>query len=70
MVELIINKILMMAFCFAVLNSVRHGYYFIQAYLLSTLEEPKQYKISKISLIVLGVSLSYILSSILTGIMI
>ncbi len=50
------------------LNVLRHVYYFIQAVLTSTEEEPKKYRIPNVSLYLLGVSIAYILSAIITGI--
>jgi len=52
----------------AFFNSVRHTYYFIQAWVTSTNEEPVKYKISDKSLFLLGVSIAYILTTIFTGI--
>lgn len=50
------------------LNLIRHTYYFLQAGLTSTEEEPKKYRISNVSLYLLGISIAYILSVIFTGI--
>ena len=50
------------------LNLIRHSYYFLQAALLSSEEEPRKYKISDISLYLLSISIAYILSVIFTGI--
>ena len=50
------------------LNLIRHGYYFLQAALSSTDEEPKKYRISNVSLYLLGISIAYILSVFITGI--
>lgn len=66
MVE-IINKVLMMIFVFSTLNVFRHAFYFTQAWLTSTAEETKKYIITNNSLILLGVSISYIIAIILTG---
>ena len=68
MIELLLNKVLMVLFFVSILNVVRHGYYFIQAIITSTEELPIKYVISKNSLILLGLSISYILSVIFTGI--
>ena len=62
------NKVLMICFFLSCLTTLRHGYYFIQAFLSSTEETPVKYRISKISLILLGISIAYILSSFFTGI--
>jgi hypothetical protein len=64
----IFNKILMIAFFLSCLTSIRHGYYFIQAFLTSTEETPVKYKLSNISLIFLGISIAYILTIVFTGI--
>lgn len=69
MLEIIFNKILMILFILSLLNSIRHGYFFIQAMFSNTEdEEPKKYIISKKSLTLLGLSLAYVLSAIFTGI--
>jgi hypothetical protein len=68
MIELLLNKVLMVLFFVSILNVVRHGYYFIQAIITSTEELPIKYVISKNYLILLGLSISYILSVIFTGI--
>jgi len=68
MVIEIINKILMLLFFMATLTTIRHIYYFIQAFFTSTEEQPNKYILSRTSLILLGVSVAYILSTIFTGI--
>jgi hypothetical protein len=62
------NKILMICFFLSCLTTIRHTYYFIQAFLTSTTENPVKYKISNLSLILLGISISYILMSLFLGI--
>lgn len=64
----ILNKILVISFFMSCLNVLRHGYYFIQAVVTSTDEEPKKYRIEKVSLYLLSMSIAYILSAIFTGI--
>jgi hypothetical protein len=64
----ILNKILLMLFFMSCLNLLRHVYYFTQAVLTSTEEEPKKYRIPNVSLYILGISIAYILSAIFTGI--
>lgn len=64
----IINKILVMIFVLGTLNVIRHGYYFIQAWVKSDEETPIKYRMSATSLIFLGLSLAYMISSIFTGI--
>ena len=67
----ILNKVFTVIFFMACLTTFRHGYYFIQAYILSKsaeLEEPVKYKLTNTSLLYLGVSIAYILTVIFTGI--
>jgi hypothetical protein len=64
----IINKILVIIYVLAYLNVLRHGYYFIQAWVKSNEESPEKYKVNKTSLIFLGLSLAYIISSIFIGV--
>lgn len=68
MLALILNKILFMLFFLSCLNTLRHVYYIIQAFMLSKDEEPVKYKLPNKSLIFLGISVSYILSVLITGI--
>jgi hypothetical protein len=64
----IINRILFVLFFMSCLTTIRHAYYFIQAFFTSTEEQPVKYRVSKTSLIFLGVSIAYIISVIFTGI--
>jgi len=66
----IINKVLVVLFFLACLTALRHGYYIIQASLTSTEENPRKYVLSKKTLLLLGLSVAYILSTIFTGIQI
>lgn len=68
MIEILLNKVLMVLFFLSVLNVLRHGYYFIQAIVSSTEETPIKYMIPTKSLMLLGLSLSYVLSVIFMGI--
>ena len=64
----ILNRILLMALFISCLTTIRHCYYFIQAFVTSTEEAPVKYRISKTSLFFLGLSIAYMLSVIFTGI--
>ena len=64
----IVNKILITLFFMACLTTIRHAYYFTQAYLTSTDELPVKYRVSNVSLLFLCISIAFILSSIITGI--
>jgi len=68
MLILIINKILILIYVLALINSIRHLYYFIQAFLSTYGNEPVKYIISDKSLLLLGISIAYLITGILTGI--
>lgn len=68
MLEIILNKIAIMLFFMAGLTTLRHIYYFLQAYFMSTEEQPVKYRLTNSSLFYLGISMSYILMGIFTGI--
>lgn len=63
----ILNKILMVLFFISCLNTIRHTYYFIQAWFTSTEEEPVKYRLTNTALVLLGVSVAYILTAIFNG---
>ena len=63
----ILNKILMTLFFMSCLNVLRHLYFFLQAVLTNTEENPNKYKISNVSLFLLGISIAYIITTIMTG---
>lgn len=63
----IINKILFMLLVLSILTTLRHVYYFIQAFLTSTEEVPVKYRLTTTSLLFLGISIAYILTSLFTG---
>jgi hypothetical protein len=64
----ILNRLFIMLFFLCSLNIIRHSYYFIQALFTTSEENPVKYKITKTSLLLLGISIAYTLSVILTGI--
>lgn len=63
----ITNRILLVFFFMSSLTTARHVAYFLQAFFTSTEEEPVKYKVSKTSLLFLGVSMAYILTVLFTG---
>lgn len=67
MLTVILNKLLLVLFFMALLNTLRHTYYFIQAFFTSTEEQPIKYRLPSTSLWLLGMSLAYILTVIFTG---
>ncbi len=71
MIETILNKLFLLLFFLACLNIIRHGYYFIQSYIISKtedIEKPLKYRVRNSSLILLGISIAYIFTVIVTGI--
>ncbi len=68
MLTILLNKVLFVLFFLAILNAVRHTYYFIQAWFASTEEQPVKYKLSMKALLILGISIAYILTTVSTGI--
>lgn len=64
------NKLLYIAFVMSCLNTFRHTYYFIQAFFKSNEEVPSKYILNNMSLFLLGISISYIITVIFTGIQI
>jgi hypothetical protein len=68
MLEILLNKFLIITFFLAVFNVIRHIYYFIQAFVSSNEEQPSKYIISEKSLVILGLSLAYVVSVFFTGI--
>ena len=68
MLTVILNKLLIMFFFIACLNTIRHAYYFIQSLFPLVNDEPTKYRLTSTSLILLGVSAAYILTVIFTGI--
>lgn len=65
--SIIVNKILLITLIMACLNIFRHAYYLIQVWFRSTEETPIKYKLNNKSLFVLGLSISYLLASIISG---
>jgi hypothetical protein len=65
---ILINKILILIYVLAVINTIRHAYYFIQSYISTYGDEPVKYIISDKSLLLVGLSIAYIITGMLTGI--
>ncbi len=62
MVIELLNKVIILLFFLASLNTLRHIYDCIQSLVSSTEETPVKYRLTKSSLILLGISISYILT--------
>ena len=68
MLEALINRALIVALFIAMLTVIRHTYFFIQAFLTSTEEEPVKYKLQSRPLFLLALSIAYIISVCFTGV--
>lgn len=64
----IINTILILLYVLSVLNTIRHAYYFVQAYFSTYGDEPVKYIISDKALLLVGLSIAYIITGVITGI--
>jgi len=64
----IINRILLVLFFMSCLTTIRHAYYFVQAFFTSTEEQPVKYRVSKASLLFLCMSIAYMITVLFTGI--
>lgn len=67
---ILLNKLLLILFFISLLNIIRNVYYLIQAWVKSNSENPTKYLLSDKSLYLLGISLSYVLMCLSTGIFI
>lgn len=67
---IIINKILLILFIMSILNMARHTYFFIQAVITTNDDEVNRYTINAINLWILGLSIGYFLTALITGIFI
>jgi len=63
----VLNKVLLMVFILSILNVLWHAFFFIQAY-VKTEKENSKYIVSPRSLLILGLSIAYVIASIITGI--
>ena len=64
----ILNRILLIVLVMSSLNVMRHLYYFAQAWFVSDSDNPQKYKISDNSLWIVSISISYIVTSIISGV--
>jgi len=63
-----INKIFYIFFILSTLNVIMNLYKFIRAWALSNTDQTTRYKISKKDVLFVGLSLSYIITSLINGI--
>lgn len=66
MIEVILNKGLFVIFFLSILNVIRHGWKIFM--LLRNSDLPNKYELTKTELVFLGLSISYLISTIFTGI--
>lgn len=67
MVIEILNKLIMVVFVLSTLNILRHCFYCVQMFLTSTEDNPRKYMLTNKSLLLLGLSISYFITLIITG---
>jgi hypothetical protein len=65
---IILNKILVILFVFAWVNILRHGFFTFLAWKRNADEKQDEYVISQRGLFLLGLSIAYVVTSIITGI--
>jgi hypothetical protein len=68
MLEILINKVMLMLLFMSILNIIRHSYYFIQAWVKSDTETPQKYLLNNSSLWLLSLSIGYTLVAIFSGV--
>lgn len=68
MLEFFLNKVYSLIFVLSVLNIVMNSYKFLRAWVASDSEETVPYKITNKSVLFIGLSLSYLIASLFTGI--
>jgi hypothetical protein len=64
----ILNKISYVLFFLSILNVVRTSFFVVGSFVKSDEENPQKLRLSRTSLILLGLSISYIITVISTGI--
>jgi len=67
---ILLNKLLLLLFIISLLNVIRNGYYFIQAWIKSNTDNPTRYILNDKSLLILAISLSYVLTCLFSGLFI
>ena len=68
MFMLILNKLMIMLLSLSVLNLIRHSYFFIQSFIVARRGEPSKYSIDKRDVLILGISISFIIMCLSTGV--
>jgi len=66
MVESLLNKVLFIIFFLSILNVLRHGWKIFMR--LRDEKVPNKYELAKVELVLLGLSVAYLISTIFIGI--
>ena len=64
----LIERLLWVIFWLSTCNILRHGYFFTQTWVKSESESPEKYYLSFKSLLLLGLSIGYTITSLIKGI--
>jgi len=64
----ILNKILYLLFCLSGLNVIRTVFFLIGSFIKSDEEQPQKFRLNSMQLVLLGLSIAYIISSLIKGI--
>lgn len=64
----ILNKISVLILMLSILNFIRHTFFVIGSFIKSEDDNPQKYRLSTMQLLMLGLSISYILTIIFTGV--
>jgi hypothetical protein len=64
----IINKVLYVLFFLSILNIVRCTFFLIGSFIKSNDVRPEKYRLNRLSLILLGLSIGYVISVFFTGV--
>jgi hypothetical protein len=68
MLLVILNKLMIMLLSLSILNLIRHLYFFIQSFIVARSGATSKYSIGNKELLILGISISFIIMCLSTGI--
>tara|TARA_R110000796_G_scaffold18980_2_gene57142 strand:- start:8723 stop:8935 length:213 start_codon:yes stop_codon:yes gene_type:complete len=64
----LLNKVLLIVLILAISNIIRHGFLLVQTWMNNTVENRERYTISYRQLLWVGLSIAYIVTSIISGV--
>ena len=64
----LLNKVLLIVLILAISNIIRHSFLLVQTWMNNTAENRERYVISKHQLIGIGLSIAYVVTSIISGV--